>query len=153
MAKNAGYTIFALEAGFTEALKINQYVLYGEGGAKEGLKYLNYGVWQIEEFVELIEWMREYNKEKPLHERVKFYGFDGLLLVGSVKRTGFYRSLQFNEVVFDVVVHAFAVILISAGNVSGCISIGLDVFSGIVTIGKRGVTAKQAKHTVCSSCA
>ncbi|MBK7344325.1 MAG: erythromycin esterase family protein [Saprospiraceae bacterium] len=84
LAENAGYKIFALEAGFSEALMINQYVLYGEGSAKEGLKYLNYGVWQIEEFVDLIEWMREYNKEIPLVERVRFYGFDCQMSKGGV---------------------------------------------------------------------
>lgn len=91
LVENAGYKIFALEAGFSEALKINQYVLYGEGSAKEGLKYLNYGVWQIEEFVELIEWMREYNKEKPLVECVKFYGFDCQMSKGGVE---YLKSIQ-----------------------------------------------------------
>ncbi len=91
LVENAGYKIFGLEAGFSEALKINQYVLYGEGSAKEGLKYLNYGVWQIEEFVDLIEWMREYNKEKSLVERVKFYGFDCQMSKGGVE---YLKSVQ-----------------------------------------------------------
>lgn len=91
LVQNAGYLIFVLEAGFNESLKINQYVLYGEGSATEGLKYLNYGVWQIEEFVELIEWMRTYNKDKSLHERVKFYGFDCQMSKGGVD---YLKSIQ-----------------------------------------------------------
>jgi len=55
LAENAGYSVFALEAGFSEALRINDYVLFGHGSAREGLEYLNYGVWEIEEFVDLIE--------------------------------------------------------------------------------------------------
>lgn len=91
LVENAGFRIFALEAGFSEALKINDYVLFGNGSAKAGLKYLNYGVWEIQEFVDLIEWMREFNKEKPIDERVKFYGFDCQMAKGGVE---YLKSIQ-----------------------------------------------------------
>lgn len=84
LVENEGYTIFALEAGFSESLKINQYVLYGEGSAKESLINLNYGVLQIEEFVELIEWMRAYNMNKSPEKHIMFYGFDCQMSKGSV---------------------------------------------------------------------
>lgn len=84
LVENDGYTIFALEAGFSESLKINQYVLYGEGSAKESLINLNYGVLQIEEFVELIEWMRAYNMNKSPEKHIMFYGFDCQMSKGSV---------------------------------------------------------------------
>jgi len=84
LVENEGYKIFALEAGFSEALKINQYILYGQGSAKESLINLNYGVWQIEEFVELIEWMRAYNMNKSSEVQIKFYGFDCQMSKGSV---------------------------------------------------------------------
>lgn len=84
LVENEGYRIFALEAGFSESLKINQYILYGEGSAKESLTYLNYGVWQIEEFVALIEWMRAYNMNKSPKAQIKFYGFDCQMSKGSV---------------------------------------------------------------------
>lgn len=84
LVENEGYNIFALEAGFSESIKINQYVLYGKGSAKESLIYLNYGVWQIEEFVELIEWMRAYNMNKSPEKYIMFYGFDCQMSKGSV---------------------------------------------------------------------
>lgn len=84
LVENEGYKIFGLEAGFSESLKINQYVLYGEGSAKESLINLNYGVWQIEEFVELIEWMRAYNMNKSPEKQIKFYGFDCQMSKGSI---------------------------------------------------------------------
>ena len=84
LVENEGYTIFALEAGFSESLKINQYILYGEGSAKESLINLNYGVLQIEEFVELIEWMRAYNMNKSPEKHIMFYGFDCQMSKGSV---------------------------------------------------------------------
>lgn len=84
LVENEGYKIFALEAGFSESIKINQYVLYGKGSAKESLINLNYGVWQIEEFVELIEWMRAYNMNKSPEKHIMFYGFDCQMSKGSV---------------------------------------------------------------------
>ena len=84
LVENEGYKIFALEAGFSESLKINQYVLYGLGSAKESLTNLNYGVWQIEEFVELIEWMRAYNLNNSPEKHIKFYGFDCQMSKGSI---------------------------------------------------------------------
>ena len=84
LVENEGYKIFALEAGFSESIKINQYVLYGKGSAKESLINLNYGVWQIEEFVELIEWMRAYNMNKSAEKHIMFYGFDCQMSKGSV---------------------------------------------------------------------
>ena len=84
LVENEGFRIFALEAGFAESLVINQYVLYGKGSAKESLTYLNYGVWQIAEFVELIEWMRAYNVNKSAEKRIMFYGFDCQMSKGGV---------------------------------------------------------------------
>ena len=84
LVENEGYRIFALEAGFSESLKINQYVLNGTGSAKESLINLNYGVWQIEEFLELIEWMRAYNLNKSPENQIMFYGFDCQMSKGSV---------------------------------------------------------------------
>lgn len=84
LVENEGYKIFALEAGFSESIKINQYVLYGEGSAKESLINLDYGVWQIEEFVELIEWMRAYNMNKSPEKHIMFYGFDCQMSKGGV---------------------------------------------------------------------
>ena len=76
LVENEGYKVFALEAGFSEALMINQYVRYGKGSATESLTYLNYGVWQTEEFLALIEWMRAYNINKSSENQIMFYGFD-----------------------------------------------------------------------------
>ena len=77
-----GYHIFALEAGFAECLKINDYVLNGNGEAISALKYLNYGVWEIQELKDLIEYMRQYNLSH--NNKVKFYGFDCQMATGAI---------------------------------------------------------------------
>ena len=58
-----GYNVFALEAGLAECFRINEYVLHGKGDAESALKYLNYGVWEIRELKDLIEY--------PLHFQLK----------------------------------------------------------------------------------
>src|SRR5581483_3474292 len=69
-----GFTIFALEANFTECLRINDYVLGGRGSAADVLAGTRFWTWDTEEVLALIEWMRDWN---GTHARqVKFYGFD-----------------------------------------------------------------------------
>jgi erythromycin esterase len=70
------FNIFAIEAGFSEALSINKYVLSGEGDSKSVLHHLGYGVWNNQETIDLIEWMREYNKDSLHTQKLQFYGFD-----------------------------------------------------------------------------
>lgn len=82
LVEELGYKVFALEAGLAECLIINEYVLHGKGDAESALKYLNYGVWEIKELKELIEYMRFYNTEH--NNKIKFYGFDCQMSFGAV---------------------------------------------------------------------
>lgn len=69
-----GFTVFAIEAPFSDALKVNDYVLTGKGTAEEALEALRYRAWRTEPILEMIKWMRRYN---AAHEtKIKFYGFD-----------------------------------------------------------------------------
>lgn len=77
-----GYNVFALEAGLAECFRINEYVLHGKGDAESALKYLNYGVWEIRELKDLIEYMRFYNNGH--RHQVKFYGFDCQMAFGAI---------------------------------------------------------------------
>jgi len=68
--------LFGIEANFAACYDINKYVLYGEGNAKEALSRNGYWVWQSQEVLDLIEWMKNYNKGKALDQKIKFYGYD-----------------------------------------------------------------------------
>ncbi|MHC4752720.1 MAG: erythromycin esterase family protein, partial [Planctomycetota bacterium] len=69
-----GFTVFAIEATFSGALELNDYVLGGEGDSRRALGALSYPAWIIESILDMVIWMREYNST---HEKkVKFYGFD-----------------------------------------------------------------------------
>ena len=68
--------LFGIEANFAACYDINKYVLTGEGNAKEALSKNGYWVWKSQEVLDLIEWMKNYNKGKTSNQKIKFYGYD-----------------------------------------------------------------------------
>ena len=74
LAEEMGFTIFAIEANMPEAREVNRYVLTGEGDPKKALAGLYFWTWDTVEVLEMIEWMRDYNKSGKGH--IEFYGFD-----------------------------------------------------------------------------
>jgi erythromycin esterase len=68
--------LFGIEANFAACYDINKYVLTGEGNAKEALFKNGYWVWQSQEILDQIEWMKTYNTTKSNNEKVQFYGYD-----------------------------------------------------------------------------
>jgi erythromycin esterase len=70
------YKLFGLEAGFAESLVVNDYILYGKGNAKQAIRGMHYWMWSNKDFLKMIEWMRTYNSDKPMEQRIRFYGFD-----------------------------------------------------------------------------
>ena len=70
-----GFTVFAIEATMPEAFELNDYLLNGHGDARRLLAGLHFWIWDTEEVLHLIRWMRAWNLD-PTHRPVKFYGFD-----------------------------------------------------------------------------
>jgi erythromycin esterase len=69
-----GFTIFAIEANFPECLRVNDYVLHGTGNPAQALAGMRFWIWDTQEVLDLIEWIRTWN---ITHDRkLKFYGFD-----------------------------------------------------------------------------
>ena len=67
------FTMFGIEASFPESLAVNAYVLDGVGNAADALSGMRYWIWDTEEVLDLIEWMRRWNANNA--RKVKFYGF------------------------------------------------------------------------------
>lgn len=82
-AKEMGFTFVAAEVPFSEALQINEYVLHGKGNPVELLKGVYFWMWQTEETLALVEWMRKHNSGVPLEKRIKFYGLDMAISKGA----------------------------------------------------------------------
>ncbi len=76
LVRDFGFTTFAIEANHGEAERVDAYVREGKGSAAEALAGLYFWVWDTEEVLGLIEWMRSYNRTAPAGRKLRFYGFD-----------------------------------------------------------------------------
>src|SRR5262245_11172901 len=69
-----GFTIIAFEADYGATLAVNDYVLHGKGTAADVVAGMGFQIWDTEEVVALVEWVRAWNLANE--RKVKFYGFD-----------------------------------------------------------------------------
>lgn len=76
LVTEAGLRLFALEANFTETLAINNYVTTGAGDPLDALAGIYFWTWDTEEVLALIEWLRDFNEDRPAGDQVRFYGID-----------------------------------------------------------------------------
>lgn len=74
LVTRANVGLVAIEAGMAESRRLDDYVLKGEGDARELLRNLRFWAWNTQELLDLVEWMREHNR-KSRHQ-VRFAGFD-----------------------------------------------------------------------------
>ncbi|HEX2224630.1 MAG TPA: erythromycin esterase family protein [Thermoanaerobaculia bacterium] len=74
LATEMGFTHFAIEANMPEAYRVNEYVLTGKGDPKELLKGMYFWTWNTQEVLDMILWMREFNRSGK--GRIQFHGFD-----------------------------------------------------------------------------
>lgn len=71
-----GYTAFAMEAAYSDAQPMNDYILNGKGNRADVQSRLGYLAWDTEEFAAMIDWMRAYNRTVPAARKIRFYGVD-----------------------------------------------------------------------------
>ncbi|HKR09300.1 MAG TPA: erythromycin esterase family protein, partial [Gemmatimonadaceae bacterium] len=76
LVKEMGYTAFSMEASYSDAQPMNNYVLHGKGNRADVLSKLGYVAWDMEEFAAMVDWMRAYNRTVPEARKVRFYGVD-----------------------------------------------------------------------------
>jgi erythromycin esterase-like protein len=74
LASQKGFTIFSIEANMPEAYRLNDFVLNGNGDPKQLLKGMYFWTWDTKEFLDMILWMREFNRSGK--GRIEFTGFD-----------------------------------------------------------------------------
>jgi erythromycin esterase len=74
LASEMGFTLFAIEASMPESYRVNEFVLTGKGDPKELLSGLYFWTWNTQEVLDMILWMREFNKSGK--GKIAFLGFD-----------------------------------------------------------------------------
>lgn len=97
LIKVHGYTTVALEADWPDAEAIDRYIRMRPGpkanigGVASGqekhepFKRFPTWMWRNREMQELVEWMRDWNKDQPKETRVRFYGLDLYSMGSSMK--------------------------------------------------------------------
>ncbi len=76
LVKEMGFTIFGIEASNVGCRPINDYILYGKGSIREALGVQGFWIWNTEEMIDMIEWMKVYNTKVPDAQKVQFIGID-----------------------------------------------------------------------------
>ncbi|MEV8479831.1 erythromycin esterase family protein [Streptomyces sp. NPDC051173] len=71
LVEQKGFTTFALEISWSAGLRIDDYLQHGDGDARQVVHEVMAGSpWDREEFVTLVQWMRDHNRrhpERPVH--------------------------------------------------------------------------------------
>ncbi|RNI29441.1 erythromycin esterase family protein [Rufibacter immobilis] len=93
LAQNNHFDIFALEAAMPEAHAMNQYTFHSQGDPKALLKGMHFWIWQTEEMLSLIHWMKTYNDTHA--RKIHYTGFDMQSYEGALKNIETLSDHQF----------------------------------------------------------
>ena len=74
LVRKLGFAAFAIEANQLAVERVNSYVQGGSGTARDAMSVM-FMVWNTEEMLALVEWMRAYNAAHPTRP-VRFLGYD-----------------------------------------------------------------------------
>nr|WP_078969430.1 erythromycin esterase family protein [Streptomyces cyaneogriseus] len=78
LVETKGFRTFALEAGWSTGLRLNDYVLHGEGDPRQIMReefQRDYLWWNNTDYLRLVQWMRAHNVRHP-GDPVRFMGDD-----------------------------------------------------------------------------
>jgi len=76
LVQEMGFNLFAIEATWPEANRLNEYVHTGEGDPSVLLSGLYFWTWNTQEVLDMIQWMRAHNENPGGAPAVSFLGFD-----------------------------------------------------------------------------
>jgi len=74
LVRTRGFSVFAIEANQLAVETLNRYVQGGPGTAPDAMRVM-FAVWNTEEMLEQVQWMREWNAVHPA-QAVRFLGYD-----------------------------------------------------------------------------
>ncbi len=86
LVQRKGFSIVSAEADWPDAARVDHYVRDRDVPAAEWKAFSRFPtwMWRNEEFRRFVDWMREWNLERPFDERVRFAGLDLYSLYTSV---------------------------------------------------------------------
>lgn len=78
LVSNCNVKTFAIEANYGDCLDINSYIKGEKANPKEVLNKIGYWIWNTNEMLSLIEWMKLYNSTQNKENQLHFIGIDVL---------------------------------------------------------------------------
>jgi len=79
LVQKHGFRTLAFEANFGSCVMVNRYI-HGQStsfrNTTDAVKSMGFWTWNTTEVRDLIEWVKQYNADKPASEQLSFYGFD-----------------------------------------------------------------------------
>ena len=76
MVSEMGFNTFIVEGSYSAAENVNDYVLSGAGDRSAVLTGLGSVMWDVEEFSDVLLWLRTHNDSVADAQKVRFYGAD-----------------------------------------------------------------------------
>jgi erythromycin esterase len=76
LVKNHDVKNFAIEGSFGNCVGIDNYIKGKDTDPKKLIRQMGFWIWNNEEVLSLIEWMKKYNLNKTESEQLNFYGID-----------------------------------------------------------------------------
>jgi erythromycin esterase len=71
-----GFRGIAVQAPMAEAMEVDRYVRTGVGNPRQWLRSLGSSHWNTQEVLNIVEWIRNYDREHTGAEQISFYGFE-----------------------------------------------------------------------------
>ncbi|MCP4154550.1 MAG: hypothetical protein GY757_42900 [bacterium] len=75
LVEEMGFTVFSFEDSWPISFAVNEYVLEGKGSAEKVLSHFHM-IWNTEEVLAILKWMRAYNADPSHKKKVKFFAND-----------------------------------------------------------------------------
>jgi len=113
-----GFDLFGIEGSWPQAEHINKYILTGEGDPNQLLSNLHFWWTNTEEMLDIIKWMREYNKKADSSAKIRFYGLDFQYHYAAMDNVINYLK-RVDKAAVDKVKALFMPYLMFSGKVSG----------------------------------
>jgi len=95
LVKEMGVKVLLTEIDFAGATTLNSYVLHGQTpDAAKALAAAGGGVWNTQEFIDMLQWLKEYNATQADENKVRVFGFDNTRGVVAANLLRMYLDLK-----------------------------------------------------------
>jgi erythromycin esterase len=100
LRENCGFDIFSIDANMPEAYLIDDYVLNAKGNPVDFFKGLGFDSWNVQEVLDLVNWMKEYNLKND--KKIHFTGFDMLSFEGAISELEKITKNNNSDILSDI---------------------------------------------------